>query len=171
MKKIWNVVLMATVALFTCNCGGGEENGEPGPNPNEEKLEVTKDNLVGEWKLTKLSNQTDFPDQTHTIYVEFLANGTFKLYQQNINYQGVVLFTGNFSLNETTKVIAGIYSDGENWGANYEISELTTSSMIWKVEGGNETQNYIKESIPGTIIDSARPLEEVRSLEEIFRLF
>lgn len=174
MKKIWNVVLMALVALSVCNCGGGDEPGgnNNGGNSGSE-LEVTKNNLAGEWKLTAWApegNKPDanFPDETHTVYVEFKANGTFKLYQQNVNNPGVVLFEGNFSVNESTKVVAGIYSDGENWGSNYVINKLTKGSMVWCVENGTETSTFSKEAIPAEVISTARPAGEVRS-QEIFR--
>ena len=175
MKKIWNVVLMALVALSVCNCGGDEpSNGGNGGGGNSgTDLEVTKNNLAGEWKLTAWApegNKADanFPDETHTVYVEFKANGTFKLYQQNVNNPGVVLFEGNFSVNESTKVVAGIYSDGENWGSNYKVTKLTGSTMIWCVEDGVETSTFSKEAIPAEVISTARPAGEVRS-QEIFR--
>lgn len=171
MKKIWNIVLMATVALFACNCGGGgNDSDEPGPNPNNGEVEVKKANVVGEWKLTAWSedgvkDNANFPDETHTVYAKFNSNGTFKFYQQNINFQGVVLFEGNFTLNESTKTLAGIYSDGENWGSNYTITKLTTETMTLVVENGSERSVYTKEQIPASIIESARPFEEVRSVE------
>lgn len=173
MKKIWNIVLMATVALFACNCGGGDDSKDgpgPDPDPNNGEVAVKKANVVGQWKLTAWSedgvkDNVNFPDETHTVYAEFYNNGTFKFYQQNINFQGVVLFEGNFTLNESTKTLAGIYSDGENWGSNYTITKLTAETMTLVVENGSERSVYTKEQIPALIIESARPLEEVRSVE------
>ncbi|MEZ3443015.1 lipocalin family protein [uncultured Alistipes sp.] len=172
MKKFLCFLMSALVAVTLCNCGGGDDpvpdpNPNPGPTPPGPVVEITLQNIVGEWQLTAWSGGSII-DGAHTAYLKLNADKTFDLYQVRINNQGVVLYEGTFTLDEAQALISGRYSDNVAWGASYTIA-LSTNAMTWTVVGKNDTSTFTKKDIPADIIDIAVPADEVRSLGE-FRL-
>lgn len=162
--------MSALVAVTLCNCGGSDDPvPDPNPNPNPvppgPSVEVTLENIVGEWQLTAWSGGSVI-DNAHTAYLKLNADKTFALYQVRINNQGVVLYNGTFTLDEAKALISGRYSDNVAWGASYTIG-LSTNAMTWTVVGKSDTSTFTKKSIPADIIDIAVPVEDVRSLDEI----
>lgn len=162
--------MSALVAVTLCNCGGGSDDPVPDPTPNPPtppgpSIEVTLENIVGEWQLTAWSGGSVI-DDAHTAYLKLNADKTFALYQVRINNQGVVLYNGTFTLDEAQALISGRYSDNVAWGASYTIG-LSSSSMTWTVVGKSDTSTFTKKSIPADIINIAVPAEEVRSLDEV----
>lgn len=162
MKNLFRFFVMAFAAVTLCNCGGGGGGEEPGPGPGPStELDLTVENLAGSWELTSWSPSADFPDESHKIYLQLLADKTFVLYQQRINAAGIVRYDGTFTLNASARTISGEYGDGESWSADYTISSLRTSSMTW--ENGEEVTGYTRTAIPDSVIDQATPADEVRS--------
>lgn len=163
--------MSALVAVTLCNCGGSDDPvPDPNPNPNPvppgPSVEVTLENIVGEWQLTAWSGGSVI-DNAHTAYLKLNADKTFALYQVRINHQGVVLYNGTFTLDEANAEITGRYSDNVVWGGGiYQIS-LSNNTMYWTVKNSSDTSTFTKKSIPADIIDIAVPIEEVRSLDEI----
>ncbi len=62
--------MSALVAVTLCNCGGGDDpvpdpNPNPGPTPPGPVVEITLQNIVGEWQLTAWSGGSII-DGAHT---------------------------------------------------------------------------------------------------------
>ncbi len=170
MKKFLCFLMSALVAVTLCNCGGGDDpvpdpNPNPGPTPPGPVVEITLQNIVGEWQLTAWSGGSII-DGAHTAYLKLNTDKTFDLYQVRINNQGVVPYEGTFTLDEAQALISGRYSDNVAWGASYTIA-LSTNAMTWTVVGKNDTSTFTKKNIPADIIDIAVPADEVRSLGEL----
>lgn len=162
--------MSAFVAVTLCSCGGSDEDSVPTPPtpPGPDEPSVSVSTIAGEWQLTGWSEGTVI-DDTHTAYLELNTDKTFSLYQVRINNAGTVLYTGTFNLDEAQALISGRYSDNVAWGATYQVT-LSGNSMIWQVSGKSERSTFTKKSIPADVIASARPADEVRSLDEVIRL-
>lgn len=164
---------MAMMAVMLCNCGGGDDNVEPGPEPlppgpHGQDVPVSVENVSKAWQLTAWSPATNFPTESQTAYVQLYTNGSFELFQKNINYVGVVLFTGTYELNAEAKTITGTYSDGVKWASTYSITSMKDNSMQWTT--GNEVSTFsIADAVPSDIRDTAVPVADVRS-EVIIRV-
>ncbi len=159
---------MAFAAVSLNGCGGSD-NGEspnPGPNPGP-TVEVTKNAISGEWVLSAWSGGT-LPASTQ-IYLKVDGDNSFKLYQKNVNYAGVVLFQGTYTLDEANALISGKYSDGVDWGSSYSLS-VTADTMKWTVSGKSESSTFTRQPIPAEIIDTAVPSGDVVRSMDLFRL-
>lgn len=175
MKKLFRFFAVAMMAITLCSCGGSSNDNQtpgPGPEPEEPKgkdVEVSITNVSKIWNMTKWSPATDFPGEGQELFLELMTDGTFNLYQKNINFSGVVLFEGNYTLDTDAKTITGKYSDGVNWASTYTITSMKDNSMQWTVNGEISTFEYTEE-IPSDIKNSAIPAADVRS-ESLFRMF
>lgn len=165
MKKFLQFFAVALMAVTLCNCGGGNEDPTPTPQPPKpgQEVEVSVANVSHPWVLTSWSaNGAEGMTDNTAIYLELLNNNTFKLYQKNVNFAGVVLFEGNYTLDAAAKTITGKYSDGESWSATYSITKLTTDNMEWTT--GSEVSTYgVLTEIPSEITTAAVPASSVRS--------
>jgi len=170
MKKLLSFFFMAFAAVSLNGCGGSDsgESPEPGPGPNPgPTVEVTKDAISGEWVLSAWSGGA-LPASTQ-IYLKVDGDNSFKLYQKNVNYAGVVLFQGTYTLDEANALISGRYSDGVDWGSSYSLF-VTANTMKWTVSGKNESSTFTRETIPAEIIDTAVPSGDVVRSMDLFRL-
>lgn len=154
MKKFFNLFMAALVAVSLSSCGGGDDPA-PGPGP-ETPLDVTVENLAGEWKLTAWAENSQFPTEGVTVYVDLNSDKTFELYQVNVNNPGITSYKGTYSLDGS--ILSGKYSDGEAWAADYVVSELTTGTMVLAIEGTEDVSTYTKTEIPSSIKDGATPM-------------
>lgn len=163
---------MAMMAATLCNCGGGEDEPAPGPidppTPVGQDVAVNVTNVSKTWQLTGWSLSTEFPAENQAAYLELRENGTFKLYQKNINYTGVVFFIGDYELDAEAKTITGTYGDGVKWASTYSITSMKDNSMQWTAGNEVSTFEYVTE-VPAEIADIAIPVKDARS-EVVFRL-
>lgn len=172
MKKLFQFFAMAMMAVTLCNCGGSDEPTPgptpPAPEPEGKEVPVSVENVSKTWQLTAWSPATEFPAENQAAYLELRTNGTFKLYQKNINYTGVVFFIGDYTLDAEAKTITGTYSDGVKWASTYSITSMKDNSMQWTV--GSEVSTFeIASEVPAEIADIAIPVKDARS-EVAFRL-
>ncbi len=161
---------MAMMAVTLCNCDNGEEP-TPGPTPQPnfpkgEEVAVNVTNVSKIWELTAFSGSTEFPAEGQAAYLELSKEGTFELYQKNINCVGVVLYTGEYELDEGAKSITGTYSDGVKWASTYTITTMKDNFMGWTA--GKETTSFtLVTEIPAEIKEVATPAEDSRAASAI----
>lgn len=130
---------------------------EPG-----EVVDLCMENLCGAWQLYNWSPSELFPSLNTDIYMCFTMDGTFELYQKNVNVIGVVLYRGFFSLDVTNRTISGVYEDGLAWGNSYWIDTLFEHLLRW--QSGEEVSEYLRiPEIPQQIRDLAQPATDTRS--------
>ena len=128
MKKLLYITLFALVAFAGCS------------KPDAEKPLTLEQKLCNEWRGSELSVDA-------SVYVSFLADGTFELYQKMED--GFELRRGTWTL--TGDVLSGKYNDNEDWAADYTVSvEGNKLTMISRNEGA-ETSIYVQCAIPSVI--------------------
>ena len=131
MKRILYIII-AALSIVSC----GSKNKDTG------KEELTlEQKLYGEWHSTKLAIDAD-------IYISFMENGRFELYQQ-IGEGAHRVFRGTWNLEED--LLTGKYNDGEDWAAAYRISvedkTLTMTSANDAAEVSRFTQTQIRAEV------------------------
>lgn len=153
MKKFFNLFLATLVAVSLSSCGGSENDGPNNGGGNEKPVEISIENLAGEWELTTWAEGSQFPADGVTVYVDFNADKSFVLYQVNVNNPGITKYNGTFDLQGS--ILSGKYSDGEAWASDYVVSKLTTNTLVLAVEGTEDVSTYTKTEIPSPIKDGA----------------
>lgn len=139
MKKYIYLLAVAIIALVGCEKEGGKD---------QEHTCV----VCGQWRGEELSAEVG-------IYMDFLCNGTFELYQKLDN--GVFeLRRGKWNLEAGE--LSGTYNDGEAWATSYKatVSEETLT-LVAQSEGG-ETNRYKKCEIPAAIKDNCEVIVRSR---------
>ena len=128
MKKLLYMILFALLVIPGCS------------KPDAEKPLTLEQKLCNEWRGSELSVDA-------AVYVSFLADGTFELYQKM--EEGFELRRGTWTL--TGDVLSGKYNDNEDWAADYTVSvEGNKLTMISRNEGA-ETSIYVQCAIPSVI--------------------
>lgn len=140
-----------------------DEPGRPEvPIEPGEVVDLCVENLCGAWQLYDWSPSELFPSLNTDIYICFTMEGTFELYQKNVNVIGVVLYRGNYMLDEVTRTLSGVYEDGLAWGNSYWIDTLFEHLLRW--QAGDEVSEYLRiPEVPQQIRDLAQPATDTRS--------
>lgn len=134
-----------------------EEPFDPG---NEVTLNI--ENISGSWKIHEWPYSENNPSINPEIYICFTKEGLFELYQKNVNYMGVIVYTGEYYLNESERIISGRYDDGVEWAGNYRVESLYENMFTW--DNGEGLSTYVRiEDIPDEIRDLAQPANETRA--------
>ena len=126
MKKLLYITFLALLTVAGCK--------------PEEKPLTLEQKLCNEWRGSELTVDA-------AVYVSFLADGTFELYQKM--EEGFELRRGTWTL--TGDVLSGKYNDNEDWASDYTVSvEGNKLTMISRNEGA-ETSIYVPCTIPSVI--------------------
>ena len=135
MKKY----LIIAVALMMALCGCKKK-----PEP----LTVT-----GQWQLSniEMTKSVKVGDETVDVYLEFLEDGTFNIYQ-TLGKGRPRHYAGTYTLTED--ILNGKYSDGKNWAASYKASKDGGNLVLVNTQG-QEVDTYISATIPQDVIDTA----------------
>lgn len=114
--------------------------------------------IVGQWHLKSSPLINDDTAGRIDVYVEFKADNTFDLYQQDfaspLYYNH---YTGTYLI--TDKVITGKYSDGKSWGAanGYEaVINMAGQLTLTNVDITDDESVYEKATIPSSVTASTR---------------
>lgn len=102
MKKYIYFLIAASACLFV------------GCSDDDDTANVTVDSgVIGEWRLIEWNGDMveDFD-----VYLEFLSNGAFNLYQR-MEYSYYEHYVGKFSADEN--LLTGRYNNGEPWARDY----------------------------------------------------
>ena len=122
--------------------------------PQTKYLDVTPNNVSGMWKLVEWNGQP-LAGGTY-CYIEFTRKDkTFTIWQ---NFDSISnnahQTTGTYNIQtdvELGAVMIGMYDyDGGFWAHDYEVNDLTSTSMCWVAVDDKEfTQKYVRvDSIP-----------------------
>ena len=139
MKKYIYLLAVAIIALVGCEKEGSKD---------AEHTCV----ICGQWRGEKLSAEAG-------IYMDFLCNGTFELYQK-LDNGAFELRRGKWNLEDG--MLSGSYNDGEDWATSYKaIVSGETLTLVSQSEG-SETNRYKKCEIPAAIKDNCEVIVKSR---------
>ena len=127
MKKLLYIFTITVLALAGC-----------------QKEKTLKENICCEWRGAELSADAG-------IYINFIANGNFELYQK-LNSEYFELKKGQWSLDGN--ILSGIYDDQEPWSTSYKVSVVGNKLTMIAQDGTNETNVYVKTTIPDGVKES-----------------
>ena len=140
------MIVALAACLLAVSCGK--------ETPVMEYLDVTPNNIAGEWQLMKW-NGTEL-DESSYMYVDFVRKDKkFTMYQ---NFDSMAqmphVITGEFNIDtedvELGAVISGMYDYDEGfWAHEYQVLKLTENSMIWVAVDNPSFEQYFERcSIP-----------------------
>lgn len=121
----------------------------------EPQLEVTPNNIAGEWMLESWNNGLPVAEGCY-LYMELVRKDrTFTIYENLDSFQ-TVRQTGRYVIEvdpELSAVIRGNYDfGGGDWNHHYIISSLTASRMVWvAVDDPQDVSVYVRTEIPAEI--------------------
>lgn len=153
MKKIFNLLMLFAVALFTA-C---DETVEP-----IKTLEVKPYNMEGTWMLAEL-NGSALVDSTY-VYLVLDRRCTYEIYENTASMYPV-LFTGKYELEYDWRVgdvISGTYDyELGAWGHEYVITDLYKESMVWIAkDDASYVQKFVRvDAVPAEIVEAVRRVE------------
>lgn len=120
----------------------------------EDKKIDYKANLIGEWHCAPDNMDAD-------IYVEFAQDGSFALYQQ-VGEGRYRNFSGSWECEEN--ILSGTYADGTPWGSSYQMDFDDDTMTLTAMNGSNEVMTYIREDIPGEVLEDCIVMKSSGSL-------
>ena len=120
----------------------------------EDKKVDYKASLVGQWHCTPEGMDAE-------IYVEFVQDGSFALYQQ-VGEGRYRKFTGLWQCEEN--ILSGTYADGSPWGSTYQMEFNDGILTLTALNGSNEVMTYIKKDIPGEVLEDCIEVKSSGSL-------
>ena len=128
---------------------------EPTPEvPAEPELEVTANNIAGEWKLAEWKG-APLAEGSY-VYINFVrSDRTYTLYQ-NLDSFSTRKLTGSFYIEtdpERGAVIRGNYDyDRGDWAHRYCVISLTANEMVWvNLDNVVDQSVYTRTTIPAEI--------------------
>lgn len=144
-------MLALSVLVALASCGGAKESG---PEMGSA--------IVSEWHLTDITGVK--ANALPSVYVEFKADKSFEIYQKlgegrYRKYLGTYSVSGN--------VLSGKYSDGEDWGSDYEASLAGENLNLKALNGSEEVCTYEKGSLSAA--DKSNALLVTKSEESLPR--
>lgn len=148
MKKNWFYLTLMLVALAFVGCSDDEEYVEP-------MLDVTPNNLAGEWMLESFSNGQPVAEGSY-LYMELKRKDcTFTIYNNLDSYHPATQ-TGAFYIEidpELGAIVRGIYDfGGGDWHHRYVVRSLTADKMVWvAMDDEQDVSVYVRAEIPETI--------------------
>ncbi len=145
MNRFKLMIFALAAIMFSVSCGKKD--------PVVEYLDVTPNNIAGEWKLVEWEG-TSLDDGTY-MYVEFVRKDREFTIYQNFDSMGDMphIVTGTFNIEtdvELGAIIRGLYDYDEGvWAHDYEVNELTKDSMTWiAVDDPDFVQKWVRCSVP-----------------------
>lgn len=145
--------ILLTISLLVAAFGFVACDDKP-VDPIEPQLEVTANNIAGEWQLTEWKG-APLAEGSY-VYISFdRRERTYKLYQ-NLDSFSTRELTGAFFIEidpERGAVIRGNYDyDRGDWANRYYVISLTASEMVWASNNNVVDQSvYTRTTIPAEI--------------------
>ena len=148
MNKIISTFAFVAVWLLAVACGKEE--------PVITYLEVTPNNVSGEWKLVEWNGVA--LDAGTYFYIDLVRKDRKFTIYQNFDSMGDMPheITGEFNIELSDigePVMRGTYDYGEGlWSHKYLVKELTETSMKWiAVDDPAFIQKFVRTSIPSEL--------------------
>lgn len=150
MNIFKSMFVMLAAAVLAVSCG--KENNEP----VVEYLDVTPNNLAGEWQLVEWKGEA-LNAETY-FYIDMIRKDREYVIYQNFDSMGSMphVITGNYNIEtdlELGAIIRGKYDyDGGFWSHEYEVNDLTKTSMTWvAVDDPTFVQKFVRAEIPSDL--------------------
>lgn len=143
--------ILLTISLFALGFVACDDEPEV---PAEPQLEVTANNIAGEWQLAEWKG-AQLAEGSY-VYLSFdRRERTFVIYQ-NLDSFSTRELTGSFYIEmdpEQGAVIRGSYDyDRGDWAHRYLVKSLTANEMVWVAKDDAEDQSiYVRAEIPAEI--------------------
>lgn len=148
MNKIKSIFAVLAVALVSVACGKEE--------PVATYLEVTPNNISGEWKLVQWSGEA--LDADTYFYIDLVRKDRKYTIYQNFDSMGDMphKITGEFNIELSDfgdPIIRGSYDYSEGfWSHRYMVTKLTETSMVWTaVDDESFVQKFERCTIPAEL--------------------
>lgn len=108
--------------------------------------------ICGDWMLTEWSGSADFAQQQQ-IYLRIGENGSFELWQHLVS-SGYQRLNGTFKHQSQGQALFldGVYSDGEEWGASYVVTDIGENTMVWTATEGTDRCVYTRTPVPDDLL-------------------
>ena len=149
MKVFKSMSVMFAALILAVACGKEE-------TPVIEYLDVTPNNIAGEWKLVEW-NGSPINSDTY-FYIEFIRKDREFVIYQNFDSIGDLphKVEGNYNVEldiELGAILIGNYKyDGGMWSHDYDVNNLTKNSMEWiAVDDATFTQKFERCEIPAEL--------------------
>lgn len=148
MNKIKSIFAVLAVTLVSVACGKEE--------PVATYLEVTPNNISGEWKLVQWSGEA--LDADTYFYIDLVRKDRKYTIYQNFDSMGDMphKITGEFNIELSDfgdPIIRGSYDYSEGfWSHRYMVTRLTETSMVWTaVDDESFVQKFERCTIPAEL--------------------
>lgn len=156
MKNIFRTALLAVAFFAFVSCSEKEVEVV-------EYLDVTANNLAGDWKL-ETWNDGLVPEDGVAVYIRFVRKDSRYEMYSNIGSMEFVRQTGDFTVltdEVAGYIIRGSYDNtlNEEWNHRY-IVRLTAERMVWTAyDDPADVCVYVRCSIPDEIVSAFPPVE------------
>ncbi|MBR5198235.1 MAG: lipocalin family protein [Bacteroidales bacterium] len=133
MKNIYKILMLLCVAFLSVSCGS--KKGADGPQVSS--------SIIAEWHLVSVSGISS--SAVPQVYISFASNGTFEMYQKVGSVMRYRKYDGTYTV--SGNVVAGKYSDGEDWGSEYAVTFENELMVMTAQNGSAEVCKYEKDAL------------------------
>ena len=145
MNKLKSILAVLAVAVLTIACQ------KESTDSKGQFLEVTPNNISGKWQLVEWNGES-LKAGTY-FYIEFIRKDRKFTIWQNFDSisDNAHVSTGAFNIEmdvESGAIVSGKYDyDGGFWSHDYEVNDLTSTTMIWVASDNKSfTQKFVRVS-------------------------
>lgn len=148
MNRIKSIIGMLAAVVLAASCDKEQ--------PVQEYLDVTPNNIAGEWELVEWKGAA--LDEGTYFYIDLVRKDKEFTIYQNFDSMGEMphVVTGNFNLETDVllgAIIRGVYDYSEGyWSHQYEVNDLTENTMTWvALDDPTFVQKFVRCTIPSEL--------------------
>ena len=142
MKKTIKFAMVLFVAFGIIACADNDNIGN-------EYLDVTFNNISGDWKMESYEGGITWADGSY-YYITFNRKDRTFVSYDNLDSMEAVRLTGRYDIvtNEAS-VIFGMYDYRGDWEHRYYVRDLTKDRMVWvAVDDESIVRVYVRAELP-----------------------